>query len=206
MSENHNSFRNSLLAQEQPNSKLQQNFQLEMKKMYTEKIKTGQRFAYVLASLLIAVITLAFWAFAKMFEEMQMKYDVGYIEPLRLASMWAMFLGAALIVLSLWPAIRGKVGLRFYPKVIRFIFWILILVIFTLYFATFDMIEEHVQPGISSEIMWIFSMMTLVIVMGVYLLLSGRIDCGDMKNKAKTLELEYRLAELEEKLASSQES
>ena len=31
-------------------------------------------------------------------------------------------------------------------------------------------------------------------------LLSGRIDRGDMKNITKTLELEYRIAELEEKL------
>ncbi|MBL7214092.1 MAG: hypothetical protein ISS71_00270 [Phycisphaerae bacterium] len=29
---------------------------------------------------------------------------------------------------------------------------------------------------------------------------SGRIDRGDLKNKAKSLELEYRLTELEEKL------
>ncbi len=61
-------------------------------------------------------------AFAKMFEEMQMKYELSYIEPLRLAATWAMFLGMALMVLSLWPAIRGKVGLRFYPKAVRFIF------------------------------------------------------------------------------------
>ena len=47
---NHNSFRENLLSQEQPNPKLQQNFQLEAKKMYVEKLKTRQRFAYILTS------------------------------------------------------------------------------------------------------------------------------------------------------------
>ena len=193
-------FREQLLSQEKSDTQLQKTFHQEVKKMYTENLKKGQRFAYILASSLIAFFTLFFWIFSKMFKEIQIKHEIGYLEPLRLASTWAMFLSLALVLLSLWPAIRGKVGLRFYPKIVRFVFWILILTITTLYLAMFDVIEEHVQSGISTEITWVFTMMTLVIVMGVYMLLSGRIDRGDMKNKAKTLELECRIAELEEKL------
>lgn len=193
-------FREQLLSQEKSDTQLREKFQLETRKMYTENLKTSQRFAHVLVSLIIVFFTLFFWAMAKVFENLQIQHDISYFEPLRLASMWAMYLSMAMIVLCLWPAIRGKIGLRFYPKIVRFIFWVLIFAIVTLYFGVFDMIDKQIVPNISNQITWVFTMMILVIVMGVYMLLSGRIDRGDMKNKAKTLELEYRIAKLEEKL------
>lgn len=197
-------FREQLLLQEKSDTQLQKTFLQEAKKMYTEKLKTSKRIAHILICFLIAIFTLFFWAMAKAFEELQIKHEIAYLEPLRLVSMWAMFLSAALIVLCLWPAIRGKVGLRFYPKLIRFIFWILILAVVTLICTSFDMIEEHVQSGISTEVVWVSTMVTMVVVMGVYMLLSGRLDRGDLENKVKSLELEHRVAELEEKLNQGQ--
>jgi len=193
-------FRDQLLSQEKTNPDYQNNFQLEAKKMYTEKLKKSQRFAHVLAALLISIFTLFFWAMAKVLENLQIEHGESLLEPLRLASTWAMFLSLVLVLLSLWPAIRGRIGLRVYPKIVRFIFWILIFAIITVNFTVFDLIQKQVVPGISNQITWLFTMTTLIIVMGVYMLLSGRIDRGDLKNKAKTLELEYRIAELEEKL------
>ena len=38
----------------------------------------------------------------------------------------------------------------------------------------------------------------ILIIMSVYLLLSGRIDRADLNHKTKALELEYRVTELEE--------
>lgn len=201
--QNNNSFRKQLLSQEKTNPRLQKTFHLEAKKMYTEKLKKGQRFAHILVSFLIAFFTLFFWAMAKMFEELQIKHELNYAEPLRLASIWAMFLSMVLILLCLWPAIRGKIGLRFYPKVIRFVFWILILAVVLMLFATFNFLN-HVpnSDGLTMDVEFsgILTMIAMVVVMGSYMLLSGRIDRGDMKNKAKSLELEYRLTELEEKL------
>lgn len=207
--QNHHSFRDKLLSQEQSNSRFRQQFQLEAKKMYTEKLKIRQRIAYVLTSLLISVITLGFWAFSKMFEEMQIKYELRYAEPLRLASTWAMLLCILLVGLSLWPAIRGKVGLRLYPKAVRFIFCLLILAITLLSFAIVDFLNNETDFHLSDSAIDVAGAAittVLFIVMSVYLLLSGRIDRGGLENKAKMLELEYRLAELEEKLASGQES
>ena len=196
---NNKPFREQLLSQEKSDTQLQKTFHQEVKKMYTENLKKGQRFAYILASSLIAFFTLFFWIFSKMFKEIQIKHEIGYLEPLRLASTWAMFLSLALVLLSLWPAIRGKVGLRFYPKIVRFVFWILILTITVLFCTILELFEK--TGGISPVLAaWIFTVMTLVIVIGVYMLLSGRIDRGDLKNKEKTLELEYRVSELEEKL------
>ena len=174
--------------------------------MYTEKLKKGQRFAYVLMCFLIAIFTLFFWAMAKVFENLQIEHELSYAEPVRLASTWAMFLSIALIMLCLWPATRGKIGLRFYPKVIRFVFWILILAVVSVMLATFSLWSNSLDgplAGSAMEMSWILTMVVMVVITGVYMLLSGRIDHGDLKNKAKSLELEYRLAELEEKLNHS---
>ena len=198
--QNNNSFREQLLSQEKTDSKLQKTFHAEAKKMYTEKLKKGQRFTFVLAGFLISIITLFFWAMAKVFEQLQIENQLSYAEPIRLVSMWAMYFSALLIILLLWPAIRGKIGLRFYPKIVRLVFWVLVLVIVTLVFSIFEFIDRQTEFSISNQVAWALTLMTLVIVMGVYLLLSGRIDRGDLKNKAKTLDLEYRLTELEEKL------
>jgi uncharacterized membrane protein YhaH (DUF805 family) len=196
-------FREQLLSQEKTDPRLQKTFQTEAKKMYTEKLKKSQRFAYVLAGFLISIITLFFWAMAKVFEQLQIENQLSYAEPIRLVSMWAMYLSFLLIILLLWPAIRGKIGLRFYPKIVRLIFWMLVLAMVTLVFSIFEMIDRQTEFSISTQVAWALTLMTLVIVMGVYMLLSGRIDRGDSENKAKALELEYRLAELEEKLAQS---
>ena len=170
--------------------------------MYSEKLKKSQRFAYVLLSFIIVFFTLFFWAFSKMFEELQIKYELSYAEPLRLTFNWAMLLSVGLIVIFLWPAIRGKVGLRIYPKIVRFVFWVLILVIVFIFFSVFDFINRELGlvPVSVMEKSAVFTMVTMVVVMGVYMLLSGRIDRGDLENKTKTLELEHRLTELEEKL------
>lgn len=195
-------FRDQLLSQEKTNPEHHKTFQLEAKKMYTEKLKISQRIAHFLICFLITIFTLFFWLMAKMFEEIQIKHDLSYAEPLRLTSTWAMFLSLALIVLALWPAIRCKMGLRFYPKVIRFVFWILILAVVLMLLATFNFIGRDADSpiaGLSVELSGILTLVAMVVVMGVYMLLSGRIDRGDLQNKAKTLELEYRIAELEEK-------
>ncbi len=198
--QNNKLFRKQLLAQEKTNPELQKTFQLEAKKMYTEKLKKSQRFAYVVVSIFIAIMTLFFWVLSKFFEEMHFLYDDRQIEPLRLASKWAMFLSIVLFGLSLWPAICGKIGLRFYPKAVRFIFWILILSVAVLLLATFGYLGGQTDSGVEPEFIGVLSLVAIILVMGVYMLLSGRIDRGDLKNKIKTLELEYRLCEMEEKL------
>lgn len=200
------SFREQLLSQEKSDAQLREKFQLEIKKMYTEKLKISQRIAHVLICLLIAILTLFFWAMKNVFEELQIKHGLNSVEPLRLASMWSMYLSVALIVLCMWPAIRGKIGLRFYPKVVRFVFWILILAVVMVIVATFSIwsnAEDSPLAGSAMQISGVLTLVVMVVVMGAYMLLSGRIDRGDLKNKAKTLELEYRLAELEEKLNQS---
>ena len=203
------SFRDQLLSQEKSDTQLQKTFHREVKKMYSEKLKTSQRIAHILICFLIAIFTLFFWAMAKTFEELQIKHELSNAEPLRLASTWAMFLSMVLIVLCLWPAVRGKIGLRFYPKVIRFVFWILILAVVMVMLATFSLWGHSLDSpmaGSAMEMSGVLTLVVMVVVMGAYMLLSGRIDRGDMKNKAKTLELEYRLAELEEKLDRANQS
>ncbi|MHC4292539.1 MAG: hypothetical protein ACYSTR_10050 [Planctomycetota bacterium] len=201
------SFRDQLLSQEKSDTQLQKIFQQEVKKMYTEKLKKGHRIGYILTSLLIAFMTFLFWVFAKMFEEIQIKHEVSYIEPLRLASMWAMYLGAVLTALSLWPAIWGKVGLRFYPKAVRFISWVLIFAVVLLIFGLVDFMRHETDFQVADstiDILGAAIISILIIIMSIYMLLSGRIDRGYLKHKAKTLELECRLAELEEKFKSGE--
>lgn len=196
-------FRDQLLSQDKTNLDYQKTFQLEAKKMYTEKLKMSQRFGYVFASLIIAFFTLVFWAMSIAFEELQITQELSWVEPIRLASTWVMYFGVALTVLCLWPVIWGKVELRFYPKIVRFVFWILIFMITMLVGSVLEVID--IEGGANPALLaWIFTLMTLSILVGVYIILSGRIDRGDLKNKAKTLELEYRIAELEEKLNPSE--
>ena len=66
--------------------------------------------------------------------------------------------------------------------------------------------KKHWLAGSAMEMSGVLTLVVMVVVMGTYMLLSGRIDRGDMKNKTKTLELEYRLAELEEKLDRANQS
>ena len=85
------------------------------------------------------------------------------------------------------------------------IFCILILAIVLLGFATVDFVryETDFETADSTiDILGAVIISLLIIIMGIYTLLSVRIDRGYLKNKEKTLELECRLTELEEKLAS----
>ena len=196
-------FREQLLSQEKNDPKFQQTFRQEVKKMYFEKLKISQRVAYVLSSLLIGFFTLFFWAMAKAFEHLQIEQGIRYAEPVRLVSTWAMYFSMTLILLCLWPAFRGKMGLRFYPKVFRFVSWMLILAIVLLGFVMADLMRNELDFGVANptvDILGAAIVSVLIIIMGVYLLLSGRIDRGDIQNKTKLLELEYKLAALEEKL------
>ena len=102
MTENkHNSFRENLLSQEQVDVRQKENFQLEVKKMFTENLKKGQRTAYVLTSFFIAILTLLFWVFAKLFEMIQFDQGIAAVESLRLTAIWAMYLGVVLIIFSM---------------------------------------------------------------------------------------------------------
>lgn len=204
--QNEKSFSEQLLSQEKTNTRLQKNVQMEVKKMYTEKLKMRQRLACMSTGLLIGFLAFLFWLFAKIFEEMQLKYQMSSVESIRLASMWAMFLSIVLIVFALWPAIRGKVSLRFYPKTIRFISCVLILAVAFLFFGIVEFLSRVEVLQLSASICEVLSaafLAVLIIIMSLYLLLSGRIDRSGLDSKAKTLELEYRLAALEEKLNSS---
>ncbi len=194
-------FREQLLSQEKNDTQLQRKFNQEVKKMYTENLKKGQRFAHILVSVLIAFLTLLFWVFAKMFEEMQIEHEMTFIEPLRLASMWLTFLSIGLLLLCLWPAFIGKIGLRIYPKLVRLVSWVIILVILIFSFMVIDLLDSQMGFKLSpSDVVYGFASMILVIVIGVHMLLSVRIDRNNLKNKEKSLELECRLTELEEKL------
>lgn len=194
-------FHEQLLSQEKHDTKLKHKFDQEVKKMYTERLKKGQRFAHITASILIAIFTSMFWGFSKMLEEMQIEYEMVFVEPLRLASMWLAFLGIGLLLLCLWPVIVGKIGLRIYPKLVRLVSWAIILVILMLSFTAFDFLESQMEFKLSSSgAAYGFALMILVVVIGVHMLLSVRIDSIDLKNKEKSLELECRLTELEEKL------
>lgn len=196
----HFSFREQLLSQDSDDMSRQEAFRRELQLMYTETLQRSQRLAFVLSGVFIAFFMLAFWALSKIFEGWQVEFGLNFLEPMRLISVWAMLISAVLVGLFLWPAIRGKVGLRFYPKVVRFIFWGLIVAVVTLIFAAFNLLEKQTGRDLSTDIAWIFTLIVLVIVMGVFLLLSDRIDRGDLQSKKKILELEYRLAEMEEKL------
>lgn len=192
---NDKSFRDQLLSQEQKNPQLQQHFRREAQKMVTENLRWGQRITYVLISLLVGLLTLVFWAFAKLFEHLQMREGVPAVEPLRLSLMWAMILSAALAVFALWPALRGRVGRRLYPKAVRILFWLLALAIFSASFGALSFMEADFRSPV--EIPVILTIFLFMLLAGVYLLLSGRIDRGDLDTRARMLELEYRIAELE---------
>ncbi len=79
----------------------------------------------------------------------------------------------------------------------------LILAIVLLGFVMADLMRNELDFGVANptvDILGAAIVSVLIIIMGVYLLLSGRIDRGDIQNKTKLLELEYKLAALEEKL------
>ena len=195
----HNTFREKLLSQEQPDRKLQRNFQLEAQKMYTENLKIRQRLMYGLSCFVIGIFTLFFWLMAKVFEQLQLTHGGALI----LGSVWAMYISIILLVLMLWPVIRGKVGFRFYPKIVRIFFCLLILAMAVMGSGIADLIrfEEDFQiPDPMSDILGAAITAILMIMISLYLLLSGRMDRADMQNKTKRLELEYRVAELEERL------
>ena len=194
-------FREQLLSQEKTDTQLQRKFKQEAKKMYTENLKKGQRFAHVLVSVLIAFLVLLFWVLSKMFEELQIEDGVTFIEPLRLVSMWLMFLCTGLLLLCLWPAIVGKIRLKVYPKVLRLLSWVIISAILILFLLVVGFMNSQMGFKLSpSDVAYGGGALILILVIGAHLLVSVRIDSIDLKNKEKSLELECRLAELEEKL------
>lgn len=195
-----NEFRNQLLRQETKDLQLQEKFNQEVKKMYTEKLKKSQRIAHVLAGLLIALFTGFFWALSKLYEDLQIQCQMSSVEPLRLMSVWAMFLSTALLGFVLWPAIIGKAGLRIYPKFIRLTSWLLILVTAALFISNMYALNAMGDPGDLTEAIWISVLATLILIMGIYLLLSGRLDRLEMNTKKQALEYQYRIAELKEEI------
>ena len=105
MNKSNNEFRYQLLGQETKDPQLQEQFNQEVKNMYTEKLKKSQRFTHVLGGLLVALFAALFWILSKLFESLQLQSGMASMEPLRLMSVWAMLLSIALIGFVLWPAV-----------------------------------------------------------------------------------------------------
>ena len=142
-----------------------------------------------------------------MFEEMQMDEGIAFIEPLRLTSAWITILSFALFVLCFWPAVIGKIRLRIYPKVVRLISWAIILAVLIFLLLIVDLVDTHMGVNFSApDVAYGIITLIIILVIGVHLLLSVRIDKNDLNNREKMLKLECRLVELEEKLNQQQES
>jgi Na+/proline symporter len=198
MNELDRTFRNKLLDVEKTNATYKQRYEKEVRAMFEKKLSYLGRagFAALAVVGLLAALPFADLAFSKVGAGMGFYARVVTVPGLVLALAWAVLMG--------WVAIRGKLSLRTLPPRIASIGIVLGFFCIVLYLFVFIVPITRNNPtdwrsifGIQLALIAFFFLVTIGLCVVLRILYRTQFQ-----TREKLLEIEYRIAELAEKVES----
>ena len=188
MSVNFHDFREELISMEPVNRKLQLKFNKEIEKMYTQEITGVYRFGWWAKNLFLILFGLALICSAL------------FNQPVSLptAGRWLWGIGGAftlgIALLGMRLAWNKKMDLRKDSKVFALVGSSGMTV-----FAFFILFVAFLIRDLQN-MAYLAPMAMLILIIGILISMSDRIQQGELNTREKLLEIEYRLAALDERL------
>jgi hypothetical protein len=193
-------FRDKLLELNKPNQSYKDKYEKEIQKMLEKKLNYFWRIGFSIFSILGMLVTITFLKLA--FSKMGHK-DLGMF--VRTITVSGAVLALAWMSLTAWIAITGKLNLRNQPARMAAIgialgfFLMLYLMLVFLFPVVLNEPTGHSIIGIYISLIGFF----LVVTISLCLIISALYRVG-FRTREKLLEIEYRLADLTDKLEAKQ--
>jgi len=193
MNQSNKTFSEKLLEMEKPNTTYKEQFERQVQAVFEKRLNYAWRVGLLLLSVagLLIAIPCGEMAFSRMSNELALFVRAVYISGMVLAIAWAILMG--------WVAVRGKLNLRI--QLSR----IVTIGIALGFFFMLDFTGRFVLPLARDENKSIFG--TLLVLIGFFFIVTVGLCLilrilyrTEFKTREKLLEIEYRLAELAEKL------
>ncbi|OGG06381.1 MAG: hypothetical protein A3F83_11920 [Candidatus Glassbacteria bacterium RIFCSPLOWO2_12_FULL_58_11] len=190
MSADYGKFRDNLISLEQFNPEIHQHYLEEMEKMFTQEITGVRKFGWWARDLFLFLVGLVLMSSAI--------FDQPISLPIAGRWLWglsgAFTLGIALLGMRL--AWKKKIDLRNDSKFIALVGSSgMTVVAFSIMFAAFIMRDLQ-------NMTTMVPIALLAIIIGILIGLDNRVQQGELNTREKLLEIEYRLAALDERLQS----
>ena len=188
MSDPQKTFRDQLLQQQPITPALQQRYQQEVQAMFDKPLSGAQRIAWMFSVILCGILGIVFVAAALLAPaEFPLFARIGFLGGTLFTIVW--------VVLALRTLRRGSINLKTDSAVYYGLAWsfpLFMLVLFMM-FAPNDLTGlRMIVCGIA------------YLIMGAAFLLRGVVERSELQTRERILELQYRLAELEEQLKVQQ--
>lgn len=188
MSKEHQTFRDRLLESEPVTLALKAHYEKEVQAMFNKPLVGVRRWSYLFSAVLGGSLAVVFGAAALLAPpEFPTFARVGFVAAVIFSVGWA--------VLGVRTFLRGSINLKTDAAIYYGMAWAFPLFMLTLFmvFAPNDLVGlRMITNGI------------VFLIMGAAFLLRGVIERSELKTREKLLEIEYRLAEMEELLKARQ--
>jgi len=194
MNQSNKTFSDKLLEMEKPNTTYKEQFEIQLQTVLEKRLNYAWRVGLLLlgaAGLLIAIPCGHMAFLTRVGGELDLFVRIVYLSGMVLALSWAILMG--------WVAVRGKLNLRLHPA------YIAIIGIALCFFFMLNFTGRFVLPLAREEHRSILG--TLLVLIGFFLIVTFVLCLilrvlyrTEFKTREKLLEIEYRLAELAEKL------
>jgi len=187
MNESGKSFRDQLLKAEHPDPTYREKYEKEVRAMLEQKLTGGKRLAYI-ATAAMGI------GFALLFGTLAIILPKGF-------PIWGRFIFATGAIFGLaWAVLaggivrKGVIKLKTDPKAMAGLSWGLCVIVTTVLMVSQRKFPDPIT-GVSALVTGL-----IFLVMAAVFMIFNRIDQVGLKTQEKLLEIEYRLAELAERV------
>lgn len=185
MNSDRNEFRNRLLALDHVNPDLKKRYDEEIGKMYEQELSPLRK-AGMIGIVVILVLQDVFFGYATFSFNLPLLARLGFVAGIAFSSTFIYILITALR--------RGKVDLQSHMNEMTGIMWVFIVILTTLTLLLSGRVDNPVK-GVQMVVN-----VTIFFIMGVTFLLQNTIKQSEFKVREKLLEMEYKIADLAEKM------
>ena len=180
-------FRERLLEVDARNQAHRERYEKEVHAMLDKELTGIQKGPYIFS----VVLGLSF---AILFGTVSVMAPAGFPLLARLGFVAGSIFGLAVIVRSVWILKRGSLNLKTHPTAKVGLAWGITIIMMTL----FPLLGVQ-QPDKPQSVFMVVSGLVFLVLAATFMI-SNRVDQAELKTREKLLEVEYRLAELTERL------
>ncbi|GAH40619.1 unnamed protein product [marine sediment metagenome] len=187
MNKSKKTFRDKLLDMEKPNTRHKEKYEKEMLKMVEKKLTGLNRFAHIVG-LIMGL------GFAVLFGTLAVIVPKGF--PLWGRFMWALgaVFGLLIVAVEGWILKKGTINLKEDNMAIAGLSWSFVVILGTVVLVFSEKFSDPIT-GVRALVSILF-----FLVMAAVFMIRAFVERSELNTREKLLEIEYRLAELAEKL------